>query len=475
MTRSIGASAITLAIIGCSDPVGTPGPLRAVIVGENVERVILVSNDRIDTVTVRVTDGSGNPVAGTAVTWSQNEPDGAITPIEETTTSDGTARAVWRLSGAPGTWKAGVTAEGVDAIEKRFTITSWTIRQLVTSGQHTCAIDTTKSLYCRARNASPDTRFAPVLPGVGVEEIAGSARPFCVRTVDGQVLCADPREPALAFNPLPGPDRRFRAIASEPDNIQVNERAVCGIDTDGVLWCWGRNSIGMLGIGDIEHGFTASEPVAIDVPGGTRFLSLSMAAGAACAVATDRTIWCWGAADGSGVVPQGERGVPRTVSLGSYTAESVTLAQYADAACAMTVQRKTVCWGEEPAAGLPIGTTRGTALAVSGADDVVQLLPSASGFVGVTSTGALVSWGTQFFGHTPYTPFGSATPLHYGNALAGSTAVFHSQDVPYGDACFTGPNGAGTVCGDPILLWDRGVVNPASYTAHFWRGMLPPQ
>ncbi len=474
MARIAATFAVLLMAAACNDPVGTPSPHRATIVGGDIERTVLVSEDRIDTITVRVTDGGGNPIAGMAVAWSQNEPDGTITPIEETTTSAGTARAVWRLSGAPGAWKARATPIGSDPVEKSFTVTSWTVRQLVTSGQHTCVIDTGNQLYCRDSTSPPGTAFTLILEGTSVTMIAGAGDPFCVLASDGKVLCAESREAVLNFVPLAGPDRRFRSIASPPSN-NPRPTAVCGIDTNGQLWCWGRNGYsGMLGVGSTDQNLQTADPVAPHIGNGVRFDSVVLADALACALAVDQSLWCWG--DNTWGVASSEPidldilPEPKRRVLNGYGISSISLSLLAEAACALTVQRRTVCWGMNAAAGLPLGTPLGTPMAVAGADDLVRLLPAASGFVGISSTGTMVSWGAQFFGHTPSMPSGSAHPVHYGRALAGSSAVFHSQEGPYGEACFTSTNGNATVCGNPRYLWDP----EAAPATHFWRGLPEP-
>ncbi|HUR94056.1 MAG TPA: Ig-like domain repeat protein [Gemmatimonadales bacterium] len=62
---------------------------------------------------VRARDGSGNPVAGLAVTWVVGDGGGTLAPVTSTTDADGLATTVWTLGATPGGNTATAVVSGV--------------------------------------------------------------------------------------------------------------------------------------------------------------------------------------------------------------------------------------------------------------------------------------------------------------------------------------------------------------------------
>lgn len=87
----------------------------------------------------------------------------------------------------------------------------------------------------------------------------------------------------------------YRPLMS-PDFIQVSLSLDgghgCGLQADGTAWCWGFNSRGQLGNGDLTVGAT-STPVA--VVGELAFASISAGFRHTCGVTTGGVTYCWGA------------------------------------------------------------------------------------------------------------------------------------------------------------------------------------
>jgi len=63
-----------------------------------------------------------------------------------------------------------------------------------------------------------------------------------------------------------------------------------GISSDGTLWSWGNNTYGQLGLGDITH---RSSPVQVGSLTNWKFVDCGMNS-FSCAIKLDRTMWCWG-------------------------------------------------------------------------------------------------------------------------------------------------------------------------------------
>lgn len=83
-------------------------------------------------------------------------------------------------------------------------------------------------------------------------------------------------------------------------NIEVGVTLVCGVDTAGDGWCWGQNNYGQLGIGSI----TATSTAPSKVLGGHTWKRISPGHEHACGITTSDVLYCWGRNDA------GQLGVP---------------------------------------------------------------------------------------------------------------------------------------------------------------------
>lgn len=78
----------------------------------------------------------------------------------------------------------------------------------------------------------------------------------------------------------------------------------CAVRTDGIVWCWGRNDDGEFGAPASENGpcpggggrYCVLRPRRVE--GIDHVGSVFVGTGRSCAIRTDRTVWCWGAAYG---------------------------------------------------------------------------------------------------------------------------------------------------------------------------------
>jgi alpha-tubulin suppressor-like RCC1 family protein len=67
---------------------------------------------------------------------------------------------------------------------------------------------------------------------------------------------------------------------------------VCALAQDGSLWCWGFNAEGQLGLGDPYPGHDYPSPVAVQP--GTHWLAVDTGQGHTCGIQSDGSLWCWG-------------------------------------------------------------------------------------------------------------------------------------------------------------------------------------
>ena len=119
------------------------------------------------------------------------------------------------------------------------------------------------------------------------------------------VVVAAAAGPALAAQRPGGPAASHTRPATRPHpaapgrmspgapwaHIAAGEYYICGIRTDGTLWCWGGNDSGQLGIGS-DTGQDLPRQVTTPAAGG--WASIAGGSYHTCAIRTDGTLWCWG-------------------------------------------------------------------------------------------------------------------------------------------------------------------------------------
>ena len=141
--------------------------------------------------------------------------------------------------------------------------------------------------------------------------------------------------------------------------LNITEHQESGQDhscivTDDTLWCWGDNSDGELGDGTFRSSAT---PIAVTRLGKT-VAEVGGGANHTCARALDGSAWCWGSnehgAVGSGSTMAKHRYPTHVSSLG-YDVASLGVA--ASHACALTTAGAMLCWGDNFFGQLGNGTT----------------------------------------------------------------------------------------------------------------------
>ena len=150
----------------------------------------------------------------------------------------------------------------------------------------------------------------------------------------------------------------------------------CAIASDDKVYCWGSGSGGRLGNGSTNN---SSVPVAVSVsatPAMNSVKKLSNGSGAACAIASDDKLYCWGSASygslGNGVAVSS---IPVAVSQGDMPSSAgikdVTVTSGGNGApsrssiCAIASDDKAYCWGDNGTGQLGDGTNTNSSVPVA--------------------------------------------------------------------------------------------------------------
>lgn len=222
--------------------------------------------------------------------------------------------------------------------------------------RHTCAISTSRALYCWGENL----RFQ-----AGIQALPFVSTPMAV-----------------------APDVQFMDVGAGASHT-------CAVRTNGVVYCWGDGTLGALGRGD-----TVTSVIPAPIKTSERFSLVRSGQLRSCAIALDGAAWCWGAewesADGnidyyhSRVTPHRIEGLPllRDISVG------VT------SICAISAAGEPFCWEANGFAQLGTGTLTPTAipLPVATPDVFTNVSVGIIQACGTTADGRAMCWGNNSFG-----------------------------------------------------------------------------
>ncbi|MCA9317506.1 MAG: hypothetical protein KDB73_18620 [Planctomycetes bacterium] len=324
---------LTLALLGCADPIRTPPPPASIAVNYGPSE-IAIPGQTFDTIEVRLFDEQGRSAVGWPVTW---QGDGEVTPLDSVTDGVGIARARWTLpqtavffngatDGPIGTFTLHAEAAGAGRVTMSTTATPFEVDSAVAGFRFACGWRGT-GVWCwgwpRVLGLETNLPYRVELPnGSRITEATGTSDNYCVADASGLPWCNAPGD-ASVFAPVSGAPPLMDLTSGDfrgcglskldhtpwcwtaffSDTPPVAEREIdipltalamgfrfgCGLQADGAAWCWGRNNYGQLGIGNAAPAVGAQQVV-----GDLRFVSIAAGSAVACGATAAGAVWCWG-------------------------------------------------------------------------------------------------------------------------------------------------------------------------------------
>ncbi|HUJ27175.1 MAG TPA: hypothetical protein VLW85_14210 [Myxococcales bacterium] len=188
-------------------------------------------------------------------------------------------------------------------------------------GNHACGLANDQTVWCWGQDdmgalgygsATPANRFPQGVPypvatagGYEYKWITAGSRYSLGLDLTGKAYCWGTSTAGSFGNGGNGSTQT--AIAPTPcaagmsfAQVEAGIDTTCAIDSAGDGWCWGANSRGQVGIGTA----TASVSTPQKVSGGLNWKRIVPGEKHSCGIASDDTLWCWGAGD------SGELGAP---------------------------------------------------------------------------------------------------------------------------------------------------------------------
>lgn len=177
--------------------------------------------------------------------------------------------------------------------------------------------------------------------------------------------------------------------------VAAGQRHTCALAADRTVWCWGANDAGQLGDGGPRWGAPAQRAAPAPVPAGGRFEDLTAGEAHTCALAVGGEVVCWGSSEqgqseGSGIpVPAV---LPTVVPGGPWKA----VVAGAFHTCALARDGLAACWGANGASEIGAGVAFADRLAVSpvgGGQRFRSLAAGVATACGVDEVRRVLCWG----------------------------------------------------------------------------------
>jgi len=289
--------------------------------------------------------------------------------------------------------------------------TSVTFTAINAGFTHTCALTASGTAYCWGNNIfgqlgngsteDSTTPVAVVMPaGVTFVAIVVSTYHTCALTASGNVYCWGINRTNQLGNGTTT-DSSVPLIVTMPTGITFSSIATsgystCALTASGAAYCWGSNTFGQLGIGSTSN---AAVPTAVTMPTGITFVFISVGRYHTCALTASGAAYCWGlnlgGSLGNGTTTNSTIPVAVTMPSG-ITFDTISTGW--NHTCALTAAGIAYCWGQNSGqVGDGSTTNRTTPMLVSMPTGMTftDIMAGATHTCALAGNGLAYCWGTN--------------------------------------------------------------------------------
>ncbi len=303
-------------------------------------------------------------------------------------------------------------------------------------GYHTCAVKGASSgqlrcwgynYYGQLANGTRANTPEPTTVASGADvflQVAGNELTTCAVRNDNRIRCAGyayygANGTGAASTVSPHMDSvPVTVTGAQPyAQVAVGYYHACAVTTGNLLYCWGRNNNGQLGLGTvtttggINNTGGVSTPTQVTMPGAVGVTQVSAGYQHTCAITSEATpqLYCWGynyygqLGLGGAVNTFRRDSLPRLVTGVSSAIDpvvSVRLGNYHT--CARRQSGTTYCWGYGGSGALGTGATGSASspqdVTASSGRTFTQLTAGAYFNCGIASAGGSFCWGENYDG-----------------------------------------------------------------------------
>jgi alpha-tubulin suppressor-like RCC1 family protein len=407
LRRIAHSAALLLGIIlvlDCSNEPTAPNAVGSVTIGPPSVTLVVGGTAQL---TATTADDQGRALTGRTVTWTTSDP--GVATVSPTGLVTGVAEGPVTVT---------ATSE-TKSDEAAVTVVTVVFSAVSVGSYHSCGVAGGGATYCWGTNGTGQLGYgdragihqtSPVLVagghGFASVSAAGGEDPdngghTCAVTIEGAAYCwgynsfgqvgnGDVNGPELCLGEVPCAASPV-AVAGGLNIAEVSagHHHSCGVTSTGAAYCWGFQRAGELGTGQ-----AGSQPSPVVVAGGVSFAQISAGYYHTCGATAVGAAYCWGL-NRAGQLGDGtvnDRSIPAAVTGAlSFTAVSAG----ADHTCGVTDTGAAYCWGFNGNGELGDGTTidRFTPVPVEGGLSFVSVTAGTAHSCGITDTGAAYCWG----------------------------------------------------------------------------------
>lgn len=311
------------------------------------------------------------------------------------------------------------------------------VSTLSVGGDHTCALTITGSVLCWGDNhygqlGTGSTAHNSTVPvtvsslSSGVSALSTGDSHTCALTTAGAVLCWGYNSAGQLGNGNITPSNlpvAVNGLSASVSSLSAGGNHTCALLTTGASTCWGENNFGQLGNGQTV---ASSVPVAVNgLSGGIS--SLSAGGGHTCGLTTTGNVKCWGN-NHAGQLGNGNTALSNVpVAVNGLSSGVSALSAGGAQTCALLTAGGVLCWGANNYGQLGDGSTAASnaPVAVSGlTSDVTGLSTGGSHNCVVASTGGALCWGDNSHGQLSHETLNqSLTPVEVLTRTVASVAT----------------------------------------------------
>jgi alpha-tubulin suppressor-like RCC1 family protein/Tol biopolymer transport system component len=277
------------------------------------------------------------------------------------------------------------------------------VRSIASGANHTCAVLAQGALHCWGdeyplgafEGGSTVARPYPGFESGYTQVDAGNVH-ACALRVDGAIKClGDNLYGVFGNGPIDGSRGSDFTVGLEPGIVQVAAGGdhTCARNAAGGLQCWGRNTRGQLGLGSTTKRLTPTPVAGLD----RGVVAVASGGGHGCALTDTGAVKCWGSNSQSQVGDDTDRLRLTQVDVLDLGNGVRALAVGGDHSCAITRERRVLCWGANHDGRLGDGGDlnrgRPTPVLGLGESDMAAIAVGAQHACALSIEGAVYCWG----------------------------------------------------------------------------------
>ena len=230
-------------------------------------------------------------------------------------------------------------------------------------------------------------------------QIAAGGEFTCALTQDGKVKCWGRNQLGQLGNgnnedsAYPGP---VIGLLAPVKALSAGWAHTCALIETGSVACWGSNEAGQLGDGS----FARNPGIAIPLEGEQNIIAVAAGTYHTCALTNEGLVWCWGS-NSMSQLGNPSADFQATPILVNGLEGAIALATGAEHTCAVTQAGKVKCWGNNNDGQTGIENSAGVQTFPAEVPDLEQVAAITAGLYhtcAVTSTGYVKCWGNNSAG-----------------------------------------------------------------------------